>query len=113
MGIEDLKPYQFKPGESGNPLGSSEKARATAELKATLDIKAFVASGIREALAGNFAFWRYIFDRVDGQMPKPEVTASDMDELNQVLAELQAEHDRSEESVRGTAPMLEGPQSIP
>jgi hypothetical protein len=103
----------WPPGQSGNPAGSSDKAQATAKLKKLLDLESFIKVGIAEAMKGSFAFWRYIFDRYDGQMPKAEQLASDMDELNQVLAELQAEHDRSEESVRGTTPMLEGPQSIP
>jgi hypothetical protein len=96
--LENLKPFQ--PGQSGNPAGSSRKARLTARLKELLDDEEFLKVGIAQAMDGNFLFWRHIFDRVDGQVPKPEESATELEDLNEVIEEAQAEYDRAQEAER-------------
>jgi len=67
----------WPPGESGNPQGSSRKQRLTAALNKALDeanVEAFVQAGLKLALEGDFRFWSYIFDRVDG---KPDQSPDD------------------------------------
>lgn len=77
---ENIIGHQFKPGQSGNPGGYSRKARLTTALIKRLDEKGlddeFVKAGMDAALQGDFHFWRYIFDRIDGPM-KPEDDASE------------------------------------
>ena len=66
---------QFKPGESGNSAGSSKKQRLTNALIKLLDEKGeagFIEAGFTAAVAGDFNFWRYIFDRIDGKIPDVE-----------------------------------------
>jgi hypothetical protein len=73
---------QFKPGQSGNPDGHSKKRRLTSALIKAIETKGlddpFVMVGLKEALKGNFRFWAYIFDRVDGKVTdKLDVTSGD------------------------------------
>lgn len=75
------KEHQFKPGQVANPNGSSAKQRMTTALIKAIEKKGlddpFVQVGLREALKGNFQFWSYIYDRVDGKMPpakEPDAT---------------------------------------
>ena len=67
---------QFSKGQSGNPAGSSRKARLTTALIKLIDEKGlddrFVKAGMDAALAGDFAFWKYIFDRIDGPIKSEE-----------------------------------------
>lgn len=91
---------RFQPGQSGNPAGSSRKARLTARLKELLNDEAFLDVGISKALDGDFNFWRYLYDRVDGLIPKPEESLTELDELNEVIEEAQAEYDRAQEAER-------------
>jgi hypothetical protein len=66
----------WRPGESGNPAGSSNKQRGRQQLtdalmrlieEKGLD-EAMVRAGIKAALEGDFNFWRYIFERIDGPL---------------------------------------------
>jgi hypothetical protein len=61
---------RFQPGASGNPQGSSRRARLTAALHRVLDAggneDAFALAGLTQALAGEFPFWREILNRTDG-----------------------------------------------
>ncbi len=66
------KPHQFKPGQSGNPAGSSRRQRITGAILEAFDDAKFAAVGMRLALEGDFRFWSYIFDRVDGPLAQPE-----------------------------------------
>jgi len=101
---ENLKPFQ--PGQSGNPKGSSEAVRTKAEIAKQLDLPAFIAAGIDYGMKGSFPFYRYILDRFAGQMPKPEVSASDLEQLNQMIEEAEAEHERTQQtSGSGAGPM--------
>lgn len=67
---------KIKPGEVRNPNGSSKKQRLTNALVKMLDEKgldeAFVKAGMAAALKGDFNFWKYIFERVDGKLPTPD-----------------------------------------
>lgn len=64
------------PGESGNPRGSSRKARQTADFKRLLreldeageGVRAISRMWLREILAGNYAFFREYLDRVEGKL---------------------------------------------
>jgi len=64
---------RFQPGSSGNPAGSSRRARLTTALHKLLDADdnedAFALAGLTQALAGEFPFWREILDRTDGRAP--------------------------------------------
>ncbi len=67
---ENLTP--FPPGTSGNAKGSSAKQRLTTALLKLIEEKGlddpFVQVGMKAALKGDFKFWAYIFDRVDGKI---------------------------------------------
>lgn len=88
----------WKPGQSGNPRGSSKKMLFTAALKRKLRTAPrkltdeFVEAGYQAALGGDFQFWRYLYERIDGPMPKdepePELTAEAIAEMESVDARL-------------------------
>lgn len=67
-----------------------------------LDDERFLKAALDAAYGGEFNFWKYIYDRIDGQMPKPEELASDLEELNKVIEEAEAEYHRSQ--VGGDSP---------
>jgi hypothetical protein len=73
---ENLRPQPWGPGESGNPAGSSKKQRLTAALFRMLDEKGldepFIRAGMAAALKGDFQFWKYIYERIDGKLPDAE-----------------------------------------
>jgi hypothetical protein len=69
------KETQWKPGQSGNPAGYSKKRRGlTDEIIRLVEEKgledALVRAGVAAALRGDFNFWRYIFERIDGPLPR-------------------------------------------
>ena len=70
---------QFSKGQSGNPSGRPSKARLTEALLKLLDDESldgrFVKAGMNAALAGDFAFWKYIFDRIDGPIKADDDTS--------------------------------------
>lgn len=72
---ENLQP-PWPKGQSGNTKGSSAKQRLTTALLKLIEEKGlddpFVQVGMKAALKGDFKFWSYIFDRVDGKMVQPE-----------------------------------------
>jgi hypothetical protein len=67
---QNLKPW--KKGQSGNPAGYSKGRRFMDELHRLFDDKqldaAFIQVGVREALRGDFRFWSYLYDRVEGKV---------------------------------------------
>lgn len=87
MSTEDLKPYHFKPGQSGNPAGREKgsKNRATV-LKELLNLKiegktldgkeekmtvesAVIGALVRKAMNGDVTAIKEIQDTVHGKMP--------------------------------------------
>ena len=92
MGEFPNKETQFKPGQSGNPGGYSKKRRFSAELERLLEEegpKAFFAAGWLAAKAGDFNFWKYIWERHEGPMAEPEPETDDtvMEQLERRAAE--------------------------
>jgi hypothetical protein len=88
------KDRRFKPGEVHNPKGYSRGRRLTARLLALFKSKdadgAFLNVGLKEALKGDFRFWSYIYDRIDG---KP---TSRTDEAMVRIAAKNADADKAE-----------------
>jgi hypothetical protein len=75
---ENLRP--IKPGEARNPNGSSRKQRLTSALINLIEERGLdeplVRVGMTEAMKGDYRFWSYIFDRIDGKMQdKVDVTS--------------------------------------
>ena len=61
----------FKPGQSGNPNGGSQKQRLTSALKRAMDKKeglddALINTALSRALKGDFRFFKEIYDRIEG-----------------------------------------------
>ena len=76
---------RWQPGESGNPAGRPPKQPLKAALLAHLDdepdlAKRLVRAGIERALAGDFRYWKELFDRLDGKVP-PAEPESEFDDL--------------------------------
>jgi hypothetical protein len=71
---DQLKPWP--KGTSGNPAGSSRKQRLGIALARALEERGleaqYVKVGLAAALLGDFSFWRYIFERIDGKLPDPD-----------------------------------------
>lgn len=85
MGIEDLKPHQFKPGQSGNPNGYSRGRRITDRLCKIIEEKCLdetialtwlgAALGDDDLLEGrkpNAAFFAMLIDRLEGKVAEAE-----------------------------------------
>ena len=95
MGVDDMKKYRFKPGESGNPNGRPKGSRnITTNLKELLEIEIETedplseektsmpvaallnARLVRSALDGSEKAIREIYDRIEGRpKQKLDVTA--------------------------------------
>jgi hypothetical protein len=73
----NLKPWV--KGQSGNPAG---KAAGTFSMKKRLEdalrrnddekIKELIRVGIEQAEAGDYKFWAYIFDRIEGPITQKQ-----------------------------------------
>jgi hypothetical protein len=65
---ENLKPW--KPGQSGNPKGSSKAQRISGELWRLIDernaLEAIATVWLTSALKGDFPFFRELLERLDG-----------------------------------------------
>lgn len=77
---------RFKPGQSGNPAGSSKNRRLTSALLRQIEERGlddqFINAGLTAAMSGDFRFWSYIYDRIDGRMgDSDKETADDIDDL--------------------------------
>jgi hypothetical protein len=65
---------RWKPGQTGNPMGSSKKQRLTKALVEALEqnngelAQGLIRAAIKHALAGNFKYFQEIFNRSDGTL---------------------------------------------
>ena len=88
---ENLRPAAaWKPGQSGNPKGSTYERRLTKELRELLmddDTRAkILETMIRKAIEGDFSFHRAVFDRADGPVAQVVETSADIT-VREALAE--------------------------
>ena len=65
----------FKKGDIGNPKGINNKRRVfTDKLIQLIEEKGlddpFVRAGLKAAMEGDFNFWKYIYERIEGKMPE-------------------------------------------
>ncbi len=82
MAIEDLKPYQWQKGQSGNPGGYSRGRRAVDHLLDLIgerDANRTIAElWLSQIQSGNFQFFKEYLERRDGkvatidELPPPE-----------------------------------------
>lgn len=66
-------PPRWKPGESGNPAGTSKKQREQLTIRKWFDkhpdeVAEFVALGVKYAKEGNSAYWQQVADRLWGKV---------------------------------------------
>lgn len=94
----------WKKGQSGNPNGSSKKARLkqgqtlTALLREKLDPEEWCETLIQRANAGNDVLIKYIGDRVDGRPRQNIKLSSEKDsEWAKVFQEVKSEADKKAE----------------
>lgn len=74
---DHLAPYQWKPGQSGNPGGAKKGRTLTSRLNEILDkevdgktvAQALMEAGVKAALRGDYRYWLHILERYDGKVP--------------------------------------------
>lgn len=70
------KEHRFKPGESGNPKGRPKGTSIQAIIRRIVSenegeiAEALVKTAIKNALKGDYRFWKEILERVDGKVPE-------------------------------------------
>src|SRR4051794_41494856 len=68
------KERKWRPGQSGNPAGSSKKQRMVKEILASAEgsevARAMAIVALKAALSGDPDFWKAVCDRVDGKPRK-------------------------------------------
>lgn len=95
------KDGQFKPGESGNPTGSSKKQRRsiTAELRKLIDegfqgkdlAEALAQKAVKCALAGDHKFWQSVMERIEGKVPDRLADADGATLRRQIMDDIDAD----------------------
>ena len=88
---ENLRPAAaWKPGQSGNPKGSTYERRLTKELRELLmddDTRAkILETMIRKAIEGEYRYTKEVFDRADGPVAQVVETSADIT-VREALAE--------------------------
>lgn len=74
--VENLKPYQWKPGESGNPAGRPKRGEEFIQaLHEIVDKKELAEKIWEKAKDGDTYCLRYLYDRLVGK-PKESVEHS-------------------------------------
>lgn len=85
---------RWEKGQSGNPTGRA-RMRLTVAIRKYFEtdenVMEFIKVGLDAARAGDFQYWKYIFDRADGRMIDEEVST---DVIRRIGDALQRELDR-------------------
>lgn len=117
---------RFRPGQTGNAKGSSRKAQDRAEFTAALTkllaekgaAGKFLQAGWDAAVAGDFQFWRYLWERLEGKTVTPEPGPQIC--LEDIARAMKAKHDklmldreRSGEASQGEPPPPCGFRELP
>jgi hypothetical protein len=93
---ENLRPKPWEPGQSGNPGGSSKKQRFRMALVRQLDEQNadddLMKTAISMAKSGDFQFWKYLYELIEGKLPEPEPPAPEVSA--EAIAEKMAERMR-------------------
>ncbi|KKN33642.1 hypothetical protein LCGC14_0801810 [marine sediment metagenome] len=72
--IDRVKPYQWKPGQSGNPNGRPPNVKYISEglreyLEAHPDeLKKMIAAAVKKSMAGDIQAFREVADRTEGKV---------------------------------------------
>lgn len=90
MNDENIMPHRWKPGQSGNPSGRPKGRSAKGIKEALMNnledhpelLNALAKKAIKYALAGNFNYWRAIFEIVEGKIGTVEPEVIDWTALN-------------------------------
>jgi hypothetical protein len=73
---DNLRPAPpWQPGQSGNPNGYSRKRRFSDALERLIEEEGadeFLRVGWKAAQAGDFNFWKYLYERHEGKIPDAE-----------------------------------------
>lgn len=113
MASDHLKPYHWKPGQSGNPKGHSKARRVTDALLKQLDDpeiqKRLAEIWVQQAASGNFQFFRELLDRTEGKVPTPvEVDTKPAIDWSSVDIESDTPPRNVAIDTQGIPPILEG-----
>jgi hypothetical protein len=71
---DNLRPHQYKPGQSGNPSGRPKGSSLTARLRKLLEqddgklAETLAKVAVREAAKGKYQHLKEVWDRVDGTL---------------------------------------------
>jgi hypothetical protein len=113
---ENILPHRWKPGQPGNPNGSSERQRVTTKLRKLIDEKELdgllattwlaAAVGDDALLKGrkpSYVFFRELLDRLEGKLPeKIQAEVASMDHV--VFEKIDNPRDRGLPPLDGDGP---------